>query len=270
MSYEHATRSRWNGSLGTGLVTLEVKLGPSVDSKGGPELHQVRKSDGSPIRIKRVAEADGEEVEWSEIGKGYDAPGGPVILDSDDFKKAYGDCERKAEVVMFADPSDVPAVAHQKSYWVIPGHRPRKSPEAWTLKNYAALVKAMEVSGKVAVARFAIDSRMHYALLQPSDRYLVLTQLSWAEDLYHPGFEAPEIDREDPAVDDALEMIGAMSGSFTWEAETDKSRENLEKVIQDKLEGRRNESRSLPVEVKKRIVLEAMGAIRENVNRKAS
>jgi DNA end-binding protein Ku len=40
----------------------------------------VRRSDGSRIRYQRVAEADGEEVQCSDIAKGYETADGSIVV----------------------------------------------------------------------------------------------------------------------------------------------------------------------------------------------
>ena len=64
-------RAIWKGAINFGLVTIPVGLYTATDNKT-PKFKQLRKTDHSPIRYKRVAEADGKEVEWEDIVKGYE------------------------------------------------------------------------------------------------------------------------------------------------------------------------------------------------------
>ena len=59
-------RSIWKGAISFGLVTIPVGLYSATEDKK-PKFKMLRESDGSPIRYKRVAEADGEEASWGEI-----------------------------------------------------------------------------------------------------------------------------------------------------------------------------------------------------------
>ena len=64
-------RPIWSGSISFGLVNVPVKLFSAVTQQD-VRFHQLRKSDGSRIRQKRVSAVDGEEVPYEEIVKGYE------------------------------------------------------------------------------------------------------------------------------------------------------------------------------------------------------
>ena len=64
-------RAIWKGAINFGLVTIPVGLYTATENKT-PKFKQLRKTDHSPIRYKRVAEIDGEEVVWDDIVKGYE------------------------------------------------------------------------------------------------------------------------------------------------------------------------------------------------------
>ncbi|MDQ3572834.1 MAG: Ku protein, partial [Actinomycetota bacterium] len=64
-------RAIWTGSISFGLLNVPVKLYSAV-SKKSVSFREIRDSDGSRIRHKRVAEADGEEVPYEHIVKGYE------------------------------------------------------------------------------------------------------------------------------------------------------------------------------------------------------
>jgi hypothetical protein len=82
-------RTLWKGAISFGLVTIPVSLYPAT-RKEELKFRMLRKSDLSPINYKRVAEADGKEVPWEEIVKGYKHEKGKyVILKEEDF--AYRD-----------------------------------------------------------------------------------------------------------------------------------------------------------------------------------
>jgi DNA end-binding protein Ku len=52
-------RSMWKGAVSFGLVSIPVRLYTATEEHD-VNFRQVRRSDGSRIRYKRVAEADGE------------------------------------------------------------------------------------------------------------------------------------------------------------------------------------------------------------------
>ena len=64
-------RALWKGAISFGLVTIPVSLYPAT-KRAELKFRLLRKSDNSPIHHKRVAEADGKEVPWDQIVKGYE------------------------------------------------------------------------------------------------------------------------------------------------------------------------------------------------------
>jgi hypothetical protein len=64
-------RSVWKGSINFGLVNIPVAVYPATREEK-LAFKQLRKKDQSPIRYKKVAEADDKEVPAAEIVKGYE------------------------------------------------------------------------------------------------------------------------------------------------------------------------------------------------------
>src|SRR5580693_564308 len=115
-----SVRSMWNGTISFGMMVIPVKLGTAVSDEDLP-LHQVRESDGSRIGYRRYAKADGADVEYADVAKGYQAPDGrTVILTDADFTAAYGTKNREAKITSFTSASALPRTAHRQSYLVQP------------------------------------------------------------------------------------------------------------------------------------------------------
>src|SRR3984957_4440676 len=76
-------RSIWKGSVSFGLVSIGVKMYSATEEKD-VSFHQVRRSDGSRIRYKRGAEADGGEGTSPDIAKGYSLDDGEVVVLTDE------------------------------------------------------------------------------------------------------------------------------------------------------------------------------------------
>lgn len=221
-------RSDWTGAISLSLINLPVKLG-STSKNNSLGLHMVRKSDGSRIRFTRVAEADSKEVPWSDIGKGYTAPDGSlVVLDRKDFEQAYGKKNRTAEILMFTEPSNIPPMASKTTHWV--------QPDTGGEKTYALLAHALQESGKVAVLTFAMRDRESVAVLRAHDGYLSLESLEWDADIIRPDFAAPPQTATEAEQSLACDLIASYSGKYDHAASTDKSTAAVMDVIQAKIE----------------------------------
>jgi DNA end-binding protein Ku len=221
-------RSIWTGTLAMGPLVLPVKLG-TVAGEDKLPLHQVRKSDGSRIEMKRFAVADGREVPYSDVVRGYETVSGQVVLVTDaDFELAYGAKNREARITGFTPRDSVPRTAADTSYYVEPGKGGEKA--------YRLLATALERQGKAAVVSVAIRQREAQALLYPVNGYLVLERLQWAENLRLPDFAAPSEKVTEAEIELAENYISLLSGEWNWTAQKDTSAQALADVIQAKAE----------------------------------
>src|SRR3954452_8863588 len=159
-------RSIWKGSVSFGLVSIGVKLYTATEEKDF-SFNQVRRSDGSRIRYKRVAEADGEEVPYAEIAKGYQLPGGEmVVLTDEDFKDLPLPTARVVDVVQFVPLDQIDPIYFAKSYYL--------EPENNAVKPYVLLRDALEDSEMAALVKVAIRNREQLATLRVRDGVIVM------------------------------------------------------------------------------------------------
>src|SRR5580692_9082766 len=80
-------RAIWKGSISFGLVNIPIALYPATRVEE-LKFRLLRESDLSPVNYKRVAEADGREVPWDKIVKGYEYEKGKfIVLREEDFKR---------------------------------------------------------------------------------------------------------------------------------------------------------------------------------------
>src|SRR5438309_676922 len=111
-------RSIWKGAISFGLVTIPVKLYSATEQKD-VAFHQVRRSDGSRIKYKRVAAADGEEVPYSDIAKGFELPNGEtVVLTDEDFADLPLPSQKTVDVLQFVPLDEVDPMYFARSYYL--------------------------------------------------------------------------------------------------------------------------------------------------------
>ncbi len=94
-------RPLWKGAISFGLVTIPVSLYPAI-RREELKFRMLRKPDLSPINYKRVAEADGKEVPWDQIVKGYEYEKGKfVVLKDEDFARVDVEATQTVDIVNF-------------------------------------------------------------------------------------------------------------------------------------------------------------------------
>jgi DNA end-binding protein Ku len=225
-------RAIWKGAISFGLVTIPVKLYSATEEKD-VAFHQVRRSDGSRIKYKRVAAADGEEVAYGDIAKGYELGSGEtVILTDEDFKDLPLTTSKAIDVLQFVPLTEVDPIYFAKSYYI--------EPEKTGTKPYVLLRDALEDSGKVAIVKVALRNREALATLRVRDGVFVLETMLWPDEIRTPSFdfldEKVEVRAQELAM--AASLIETLTGDFDPAAYTDSYREALQAVIDAKIEGR--------------------------------
>src|SRR6478609_1187870 len=136
-------RPLWKGTISFGLVTIPVSLYPAI-AREELKFRMLRKSDLSPINYKRVAEADGKEVPWDKIVKGYEYEKGKfIVLKDEDFKRADIEATQSVEILDFVELDEIDPIYFDKPYYLEPEKRGEKA--------YGLLREALKQSSKVGI-----------------------------------------------------------------------------------------------------------------------
>jgi DNA end-binding protein Ku len=225
-------RPIWKGAISFGLVTIPVGLYSATEDKR-PKFKQLRGSDHSPIRYRRVAETDGKEVEFGDIVKGYEIDKGRYVVFTPEELAGItgGGSGGVVNVMSFVDEASIDPIYYRSSYYL--------APEQTGIKAYQILVSALENKGMVGIARAAIREREYLATLRADEGVLVLETMYWPDEIREPQFETLEEQVEVSAeeVGMAAMIIDNLAGTFDPSAYNDESREAVQAAAQRKVEG---------------------------------
>ena len=148
-------------------------------------FNQIDSRTRSRIKQKRVSAADGTEVPYDEIVKGYELPSGQYVLITDDELAALDpEAVRTIDIEEFVDLADIDPIFYDAAYYL--------APDKATTKPYALLARAMEETGKVGIARFVMRSKQYLAAIRPKDGQLLLSTMVYADEVNDPA-EIPEL-----------------------------------------------------------------------------
>jgi DNA end-binding protein Ku len=224
-------RAIWSGSISFGLLNVPVKLYSAVSRKN-VSFRELREKDGSRIRHKRVAEADGEEVPYEDIVKGYEvAPEQYVVVTRDELEEIDPKKTRAIEIQDFVDLDDIDPIYFEQPYFL--------GPDKGAARAYALLVQAMKESRKVAVARFVLRNKEHLAAIRPMDDVLTLTTMRFHDEVTSPSdLDGEVFDEEKPKKPEQreLEMAKQLIGSLTSDFKPDQYRDEYREELLDLLE----------------------------------
>lgn len=176
-SFVMAPRAIWTGSVSFGLVNVRVRLLSATQSKD-VHFNQFKAGTTKRIHNKRVAEGSNAEVDFDDIVKGYELPGGKyVMVEPEDLESAAPEQTRTIEIEDFVDLADIDPIYYEKSYYLAPDNGTGAD------RAYALLREAMGRSGKVAIGRFVLRTKQYLACIRPVDKVLVLSTLFFADEV---------------------------------------------------------------------------------------
>lgn len=221
----------WKGSISFGLANIPVRLFSAVESSAALDLDMLHKDDLSPIRYAKICKAEGKEIPFSEIVKGYKHKGGYVTLDEADFKKADVKKTSTISIVEFVKKEEIPEIFYEKPYFL--------SPDKGAEMPYALLREALKRSEKVGVAKFVLRNREHLSIISPVGNAILLNQLRFAEELRSSeDLELPTIALEEEQIDIAMALIEQMTHKFIPTDFKDTYTAQLRKLISEKASGK--------------------------------
>jgi DNA end-binding protein Ku len=227
-------RAIWSGSISFGLLNVPVRMYSAV-ARRNIALREIRESDSSRIKHRRVAEGTDEEVPYDEIIKAYElTPGQYVPLTKDEMGALAPEKTKAIEVQDFVDLDQIDPMYFDSPYYLGPADGAEKA--------YSLLAKAMAASGKVAIARFVLRSKENLAAIRSNGDVLTLTTMRFADEVV----PAAELDilpekAQKPAKREqemAEQLIDSLSTDFDPSAYHDEYREQLLALIEKKAEGK--------------------------------
>ena len=225
-------RSMWKGAVSFGLVMIPVKLYTATETRD-IAFRQVHREDGGRVRFRRFCTIDEQEVPYEDIAKGYELPGGEiVVLTEEDMAELPLPTTRNIEVVQFCPAEQLDPILLNKSYYV--------EPEAAGARAYCLLRDALEQSGKVAIAQVALRQRESLAVMRARDGVLVLETLLWPDEVRDPafGFLSDDVEVRPQELRMASSLIESMTVDFDPDEFHDSYREALQELVAAKTEGR--------------------------------
>jgi DNA end-binding protein Ku len=255
-----AMQAIWKGAISFGMVTIPIKVFSATEEKD-ISFRQVHVADGGRIRYKRVCSECGEEVPYSDIGKGYEmADGRMVVLEPDDFADLPLSSKKVIDVLEFVPADQVDPLYLGKSYYLAADGGPGAKP-------YVLLRDALEGSELYALVKVALRSRESLGLLRTHDNVLVLQVMLWPDEVRDSAFAAPDEDVEIRKQEKAMaeSYIDTLRGEFDPDQYHDEYRQALEQVVEAKAAGVALPAESEEEETEGAEVVDLVAALRASV-----
>jgi DNA end-binding protein Ku len=223
----------WKGSIAFGLVNIPIELYSAVRDHR-PKFRMLHAKDESPIHYEKVCATEGKPVAWEDLVKGYEYEKGQfVVLSKEDFKTAAVAKTKTIDILDFVDPKEVDERYFETPYYLQPGKGADRA--------YALLRDAIEKSGKIGIAKIILRDAQHLAAVETIGDAIVLTMMRFADELADlHDFRFPKSEGIRPGeMNMALQLIDSLAAKWEPEKYTDEYRDNLMRVIQAKLKGKK-------------------------------
>lgn len=227
-------RSIWKGSIKFSLVNIPIQIFNAVESKSAIKFKQLHNKDNGPIAYHKVCKSCDEVVPYGDIVKGYEyEPDQFVVMDPEELQSIKLKSTKSVEVEAFVDIDEVHPSRFEAVYYVGPNGESAKS-------TYYLFVETLKQSDKAAVGRIILRDKEDVVLMKPYKHGLILYKLRYPNELRSiekvPDLE--EFNVDEAQLELARTLVSSMNKPFTEVNFENRYRDQLMKLVNDKVAGK--------------------------------
>lgn len=241
-----------------GLVSIPVKLFSAAESSERISFNMIHRECGSRIQQQLFCPKDERTIDRTETAKGYEFAKGQYVLFNEEELKALEEKATQAiEISEFLPSTTIDPVYFSKSYYL--------APDKGGDRAYALLTKALEETGRWALARYSARGKGYLVVVRPLGKGLVMQQLYYANEVR----TIDELDLGEPIVkDNELKMavqLAEMGAAEEFHPENyrDEVADRVRSLIQKKIDG--EEITASDVEEPRAQVIDLMEALKASL-----
>jgi DNA end-binding protein Ku len=254
-----APRAYWKGYLKLSLVSCPVALFPASSEREKIRFHQINKATGNRIKYRKVDAETDEDVDTSDIVKGYEVGKGEYIeLEPEELEAVAVESTRTLEIDEFVPRKEIDELYLNNPYYIVPDGDVGQ-------QAFAVIREAIRKEGMVALGRVVFTSREHVIALEPRGKGLLGITLRYPyeirkEDQYFDDIENEKIPKD--MMELASHIVETKSGHFNPQKFEDHYEEALKELLKKKQAGEKIEA---PKEREPAKVISLMDALRRSV-----
>jgi DNA end-binding protein Ku len=223
-------RAIWSGVISFGLVSVPVRMYTATESKE-LKFHFLDRRDMAPIGYDKVNRDTGESVPADEIIRGFEVSKGQYVeLTEEDVDRLDVELTHAIDICDFVSIDEIDPLYFRKGYYLLP--------QEGAEKPYRLLVRALEETGRVAVAKIVIRNKQHLSAVRPVGDTLVLETMYYADEVRQPEV-APKPQVREPEIAMAKTLIENLAGKWDPEKYHDRYRNELLDLLQKKAKGQK-------------------------------
>ena len=247
-----------SGQIAFGLVSIPVKLFSATEASEKISFNMLHKDCGNRIQQQLFCPKDERTISRDEVVKGYEfARGQYVLFNEEELKMIEEKSTQSIEISEFLPKEAIDPIYFAKANYI--------APDKGGERAYSLLTKALEQTGRWALAKYAARGKQYLVILRPLGNGMVMQQLFYPNEIR----SMDELDLGDAIVKDnelkmavQLAQMGA-ADEFHPENYRDEVAERTRALIQRKIEG--EEITSNLVEEPKAQVIDLMEALKRSL-----
>jgi DNA end-binding protein Ku len=221
-------RPIWSGTISFGLVSVPVRMFTATASQE-LRFHFLDRRDMAPIGYDKVNKETGESVDPADIVRGFEFEKGRYVeVTDEDIDRLDVELTHAIDICDFVSIDEIDPLYFRKGYYLLP--------QDGAEKPYRLLLKALEETGRVAIAKVVIRNKQHLACVRPVDAALVLETMYYADEVRAPE-AAPKPQVREAEVEMAKTLIENLAAAWEPERYHDRYRNELLDLLRKKAEG---------------------------------
>jgi len=224
--------SVWKGHLTFGLVTIPIRLFSAARSET-ISFNLLHKDDHSRIRQVTYCQAEDKPIARNETVKGYEYEKDHyVVIDDEDIKKVAPKTAKVMEILEFVKADQVDPIYLESSYYVAPDEGGEKA--------YALLFEALKQSQFYALAKVAMHNREHIIVMRPGAKGILSHTMYYQDEIRQVDeFRTDTSLVKEKELAMAKMLISSLEADFEPQKYHDAYRDNLQQMIEAKIEGKK-------------------------------
>ena len=206
-----APRAYWKGYLKLSLVSCPVALYPATSEREKISFHQINKNTGNRIKYRKVDAETGDEVESSDIIKGYQVGKGEYLqLEPEELEAIAIESKRTIEIDEFVPRKEIDELYQNNPYYIVPDGEVGQ-------QAFAVIREAIRQEGMVAIGKVVFTSREHIIALEARGKGMMGMTLRYPyevrkEDEYFDDIEDEKIPKD--MLELATHIVASKAGHF--------------------------------------------------------
>ncbi|HLW83109.1 MAG TPA: Ku protein [Candidatus Acidoferrales bacterium] len=248
--------SAWKGAISFGLVSIPIRLYAAARTQR-IELHQLHSVCNTRLKQPLFCPTCNRIVSRDEVVKGYEYEDGKyVLLEPEEVKRIAPHSARTMEMLAFVKESQIDPLFFDSSYFVVPEEEGRK--------GYQLLLKTLESTKRVGIAKLSMHQREYTVFIRPYDHGLALHTMYFANEIREaPGFgKTEEVKLKPQEIKLAEQLVDTLSEDFKLNKYHDEFQDRLKALIEAKRKGREV---AAPPEPHRAPVIDMMAALKKSL-----